>query len=103
MANYIKKRQVERTDLVGCSNDILIHNCCHQILNILQNHFKKGNTFLFGNRPSNADFAMYGQIKQFTVDPTSDKILRTQYVYVYAWITIMDDLSGINIKYNKGW
>eukprot|EP01084_Bolivina_argentea_P148421 259480_1 len=103
MATYAKKRQVERTDLVGCSNDEFMHYCLHQILSILQNHFKKGNVFLFGTRPSNADFAIYGQIKQFVVDPTSDRIVRAEYPYILAWIAIMDDLSGVNIENDNGW
>jgi glutathione S-transferase len=50
--------------------------------------------FLFGDRPSIADFGLYGMLSQFVVDPTAARILRQHAVRLFQWTQYMDDLSG---------
>ena len=53
--------------------------------------------FLFGHRPSSADFAIYGQLTQLIgLDPTSRAIAHEISLRTVAWINSMEDLSGIN-------
>lgn len=90
------KRQVDRRGLVGCSDDDMIHSSLNEICSIMEKHLTN-NYFLFGNRPTNGDFALYGQLGQFRVDCTSDSILREKYPLLFCWLYKMDDLSGIDI------
>jgi len=50
--------------------------------------------FLFGERPSIADFGLYGMLSQFVIDPTPSKILRERAVRLFQWTHYVDDLSG---------
>ncbi len=50
--------------------------------------------FLFGERPSIADFGLYGMLSQFAIDPTPSAILRRRTVRLFQWIYYADDLSG---------
>ena len=53
--------------------------------------------FLFGYRPSSADFAIYGQLTQLIgLDPTSRAIAHKNSLRTVAWINGLEDLSGIN-------
>ena len=53
--------------------------------------------FLFGNKPSSADFSIFGQLTQLIgFDPTSRKIAHEISSRTVAWVDIMEDLSGIN-------
>jgi glutathione S-transferase len=50
--------------------------------------------FLFGGRPSIADFGLYGMLSQFVIDPTPARILRERAVRLFQWTYYVDDLSG---------
>jgi hypothetical protein len=50
--------------------------------------------FLFGARPSIADFGLYGMFSQFAIDPTPAKIMRERAVRLFQWVHYVDDLSG---------
>ncbi|MFO1158711.1 MAG: glutathione S-transferase family protein [Reyranellaceae bacterium] len=50
--------------------------------------------FLFGDRPSIADFGLYGMFSQFVIDPTPSRIIRERAVRLYQWTHYIDDLSG---------
>lgn len=50
--------------------------------------------FLFGDRPSIADFGLYGMLSQFAADPTPLALMRANAVRTWQWIQYADDLSG---------
>ena len=50
--------------------------------------------FLFGERPSIADFGLYGMLSQFVIDPTPARIVRERAVRLFQWTQYVDDLSG---------
>jgi len=50
--------------------------------------------FLFGSRPSIADFALYGQLTQYAVDPTLCNLMKETAIRTYQWTHLVDDLSG---------
>ncbi len=52
--------------------------------------------FLFGDRPSIAEFGLYGQLTQYIVDPTVSTIMRQTAPRLYQWVHLMDDTSGID-------
>jgi glutathione S-transferase len=63
------------------------------LLDVLEAGLSK-SLFLFGERPSIADFGLYGMFSQFVIDPTPSKILRERAVRLFQWTHYIDDLSG---------
>ena len=98
----IGSRQIERLRVVG-SNDItasIIEKSYKRFLKIMENHLSNF-PFLFGYRPSSADFAIYGQLTQLIgLDPTSRAIAHKLSLRTTAWVDNMEDMSGLNPNNN---
>ncbi len=60
----------------------------------LETHVGLGN-YLFGTRPSIADFGLFGQLRTLADDPTSMTEMRRRAPTVVHWIRQTDDLSGL--------
>ena len=93
------KRQIERLDLVIGSNvttKSIIEDGYVSLLFALDKIFQQ-HKFLFGDRPSSADFALYGQLTQLTsFDPTPSRIAAELSPRTCAWVGNADDLSGLS-------
>jgi glutathione S-transferase len=63
------------------------------LLDILERGLSR-RLFLFGQRPSIADFGLYGMLSQLAIDPTPARLMRAQAVRTYQWTHWVDDLSG---------
>ena len=75
----------------------------------LENHYIKiiklfddvlsNNNFIFGSRPSSADFGFYGQFSQLILtDQTSRETYLRNGMRLRPWCEFMDDLSGIDLN-----
>jgi hypothetical protein len=95
-AAMFRGRQVSRMALVGCTeaNAPLIETSTRRFLAALDAHVADTH-FLFGSRPSLAEFAIYGQVSQLGVDPTAQEMMRAEVPFAYRWLAHMDDLSGV--------
>jgi glutathione S-transferase len=95
-AGIFRARQVGRMAMVGCTeaNFSLIEASTRAVLTALEAQVT-ARFFLFGSRPSLAEFGLYGQISQLGVDPTPETMLRADYPYVLRWLLHIDDLSGV--------
>ncbi len=95
-AEAFRQRQVGRMEMVGCTqeNFPLIEASTRAVLGILEAQVTNA-FFLFGSRPSLAEFGLYGQLSQLGVDPTPQAMMRADYPYAYRWLSHMDDLSGV--------
>ena len=96
-SQFVRDRQIGRLYVVG-SNEVttpVIEDSYKRFLKLLDEHI--GNApFLFGNRPSSADFGLYGQLTQLaTFDPTPSKLTAETAPRVLAWVQSVDDLSGL--------
>jgi hypothetical protein len=91
-----RARQVGRMELVGCTeaNAALIETSTGALLSALEAHVVEHH-FLFGTRPSLAEFAIFGQLSQLATDPSAQDMMRPDYPYTYRWLAHLDDLSGL--------
>jgi glutathione S-transferase len=91
------ERQIGRLYVVG-SNDTtapVIEDSYRRFLDRLNEHLKH-YPFLLGHRPGSGDFACFGQLTQLVqFDPTPSAIAARQYPRVHAWVSKMEDLSGL--------
>lgn len=101
-AEAIRQRQVERMPLVGCTrqNKPIIERSFHELLAILDS-FATRDEFIFGTRPSLADFGLFGQLKTLASDHTSMLIMRNTVPSVYDWVRRLEDSSGIEGEWHE--
>ena len=94
----IRDRQVGRMAMVGCTprNAPLIEDTARRALALIDAHVDSG-LWLFGERPSVADFAWYGQFSQLARDPTPRRMIRADYPAAFTWIETLDDASGLEL------
>ncbi|MFI4933356.1 MAG: glutathione S-transferase C-terminal domain-containing protein [Caulobacterales bacterium] len=92
----MRDRQVGRMSLVGCTpeNTPLIEETANRVLGLIDAHVPHG-LWLFGERPSLADFGWYGQLSQLARDPTPRNLMRCEYPAAFTWVETLDDASGL--------
>lgn len=97
LKKIFSERQIGRLYVVG-SNDTtapVIEDSYQRFLGCLNEHLKQ-YPFLLGERPGSADFACFGQLTQLVqFDPTPSAIAARRYPRVHAWVSKMEDLSGL--------
>jgi len=91
-----RRRQVSRMTILGATsgNYALLAESYERVLRACEPHVGIG-IFLFGTRPSLADFALYGQLSELGTDPTPQRILRRVAPFTDHWVRRADDLSGV--------
>jgi glutathione S-transferase len=95
-ASWFAERQIGRRAVVGSSEETraTIEDSYLSLLQRLDALLVQ-RRFLFGDRPSAADFALYGQLTQLCgFDPTSARIAGERAPRVVAWVERLEDLSG---------
>lgn len=89
--DQIIKRMRDRLPLVGVEkkNEKVLKPSFERFFTLLNAHLEK-TLFLFGGRPSAADFAIAGQVAQLLLDPTPGDWLRANAPFVTAWSEFME-------------
>ena len=89
--DQIVKRMRERLPLVGVEkkNEKVLKPSFERFFTLLNAHLER-TLFLFGGRPSAADFALAGQVQQLMMDPTPATWLQDKAPFVVAWSEFMD-------------
>ena len=97
MSRFIAERQISRLYVVG-SNDAtapVIEAAYRRFLDAFRAHLTSAG-FSLGRRPGACDFALYGQLTQLAAfDPTPMAETLSRAPQVYAWVTVVEDLSGL--------
>ncbi|MCB1646539.1 MAG: glutathione S-transferase [Pseudomonadales bacterium] len=91
LANKFLSRQ--QGQLKAMPRDVMMDQYL-AILDALERLFSE-RFFLFGDRPSLAEFGLYGQLTQYIADPTVSAVLRERAVRTFQWTHFIDDLSGV--------
>ncbi len=89
--DQIIKRMRDRLPLVGVEkkNEKVLKPSFERFFTLLNTHLEQ-TLFLFGGRPSAADFAVAGQVAQLLLDPTPGEWLRANAPFVTAWSEFME-------------
>ncbi|MEH6543944.1 MAG: glutathione S-transferase family protein [Porticoccaceae bacterium] len=98
------KHQVDRLYVVGsnATTGPLIEASYQRFLTIFKNVLEQ-QPYLMGHRPGASDFGVYGQLTQLAqFDPTPMSLTLREAPRVYAWVDIVDDLSGYEVD-DKNW
>lgn len=96
-ADAFKQRQISRMPMVGCTsqNQPVIEASYYRLLAALESILTE-QPYLFGSRPSLADFSLYGQLRQLNDDPTPRSVLHSKAPYTARWVDCLDDASGVS-------
>ncbi|MCI4645755.1 MAG: glutathione S-transferase family protein [Hyphomonadaceae bacterium] len=88
----IADRMSGRLPLVGAggSNGEILQKSFQRFTELLNTHLKE-TLFIFGGRPSAADFSLAAQYKQMLGDPTPGEWLKDRAPFVVEWCAFMDD------------
>jgi len=99
ISKFIRERQISRLYVVG-SNDTtapVIEESYQRFLDLFRDHLMAG-PYTLGSRPGSADFAIYGQLTQLAhFDPTPRAETLSRAPQVFAWVDVVDDLSGLDL------
>ena len=87
----IVAKMAEKLPSIGASaaNAPVLTASFRRFAELLDAHLAK-HLYLFGGRPSAADFALAGQFHQLLADPTSSEYLTDRAPFVAAWSMFMD-------------
>ena len=90
IADMISTRMIPRLSFVGSSETTApqIEASFERLCTYLQAHLSS-RKYIFGGRPSLADFGLWGQIYNAWTDPTPKAIIREKYSGLEAWIKRM--------------
>jgi len=95
-AAHFAARQIGRMPLVGCTpeNAPLIDATFDRVLAITGVIMSSGS-FLFGARPTLADFGWYGQLESLATDPTSRAKMQQKAPGAFTYLQLLEDSSGV--------
>lgn len=100
MGQFFGDRQISRLYVVG-SNDTtapVIEDSYKRFLDLFKAHLEEYR-FVLGNRPASADLGLYGQLTQLAqFDPTPMAVTLERAPRVFAWVDLVDDMSGVSVS-----
>lgn len=94
-AKQLVDRRVAQIPRIG-ADLTFFQRVMRNVLIAHERHLNESHRFLFGSRPSLADFALYGQLSQLLVDPGSASFMRASTPRVFAWTHAFGELSGVD-------
>jgi glutathione S-transferase len=96
-ADMFRERQIARLCVVGsnATTGPVIEASYRRFLEAFEAHLRE-HAFVLGARPCAADFAIFGQLTQLAhFDPTPAALTLKIAPRVHAWVSLMEDLSGL--------
>lgn len=96
LGKVFAERQISRLYVVGSNDETapVIEASYERYLAAMRAHLER-SSFLLGKRPGAGDFGAYGQLTQLAkFDPTPMQLTLDKAPVVFAWVDLVDDLSG---------
>ena len=96
-SRFISERQIGRLFVVGSNPTTgpVIEASYRRFLKAFESHLTV-QPFTLGSRPAACDFAIFGQLSQLAAfDPTPMQLASDMAPRVFAWVTMMEDQSGL--------
>src|SRR5260370_11037996 len=92
-----RRRQISRMSILGATaeNKPLLEESYHRILAAFEPHVGMTN-YIFGTRPSLADFAWFGQLSEFATDPAPMRIMPNKAPFTDHWTRRLEYASGVD-------
>lgn len=100
LGEFVRERQISRLSYVGsnATTKPTIEDSFKRFAALLDKHLTD-HPFLMGERPGSSDFAIYGQLTCLALfDPTPQAWLLEHHPRIYAWIEVVEDLSGYQVS-----
>jgi glutathione S-transferase len=98
LAKQFAQRQISRLEnVVGLkpSQAPLVERSFLRVIQLFDRVLEE-TPFLFGNRPTSADFGLFGQFSQLVLfDPTPSKLVLAQHPRITCWAQNFEDLSDL--------
>jgi len=96
------ERQISRMSLVGCTpeNTPIFEMHYPRLLQTFES-FVQNEKFLFGTRPSIADFGIQGQLSVLAEDLTTGSQMRKEAPRTIFWLSRLEDASGVEGQWHK--
>jgi glutathione S-transferase len=96
MSELWANRQIDLTKKQCGSPDYddMLDDSFQTFLGIMEKAVANG-LFFFGSRPSRAEIGIYGILSQEVQDLTASAFMRDKYNFTMRWVSIIDDLSGV--------
>jgi len=94
MVEFTARQTRTRAIWVQGDNHVLLMDFYARVLAVMERMLDT-SLFLFGGRPSLADFGLYGQLSQCAIDPTASSIMRATSPRTFQWVQTLDDCSGV--------
>ncbi len=99
-SKLISERQISRLYVVG-SNEVttpVIEASYRRLLQLLDARLSE-SPFVLGRRPAASDFGLFGQLTQLVLfDPTPSALARAEAPRLVAWLSNVEDLSGLGVE-----
>ena len=97
-----RQRQISRMVILGATaeNKPLLEESYRRMLAAFEPHVGM-TSYLFGSRPSLADFAWFGQLSEMATDPTPMRIMRGCAPFTDHWVRRLDDASGVEGEWHS--
>ena len=99
MRKLFGDRQISRLYVVGSNATTapVIEESYRRFLRLFDAHLTR-HPHLMGRRPGASDFAWFGQLTQLAqFDPTPAALTLEESPRVYAWVDLVEDLSGLEV------
>lgn len=93
----VSERQISRLRYVGSNPTTgpIIEESYARFLDLFEAHLRE-HPFMLGDRPAACDFAAFGQLTQLAqFDPTPMALTLERAPRVFAWVSAVEDLSGV--------
>ncbi len=95
VTRFTERQTRQRAKLVQGDAATVLRRLYHEVLAVVEGMLGS-SPFLLGTRPSLADFGLYGQLLQCSIDPTASAIMRREAPRTFQWTHSLDDASGVD-------